>query len=432
MKKFATLLAKPWIPIIFLFCSILSYSQNINGRFSSSIYSFERFDTTDISNIYIRTYQTLTLNVNQDKFSLRSYLNFESDLSQNIKDDPRLRFYNLFFEGRNLFDFLSFKLGRQPLFNSIAGGIFDGINLDLKTEEFKLSGYYGGNVPAYQKLEITDQWKDDYILGGKFTTTALKDFRISLGYINKNFRKQEYNALRLDEDLNPISVLIKNKSNQYEFLSGEIGYDLGKIFSIDTRYDYDLNFNKTSKFEVFGSYFQIAGFNFNVYYNYREPRIRYNSIFSVFDYGNSQEIEVGADYSINKFITINGKFGNVNYKDENSGRITIGASSSFGNISYRKTLGYAGELDAVSIYSAYTFLEGMLTPSLGLTYTSYKLSEDSEKNNLATVLAGVNYRPWKDLSFDLQGQYMNNKIYKNDYRIFFKLNYWFNTNLNLM
>jgi hypothetical protein len=32
----------------------------------------------------------------------------------------------------------------------------------------------------------------------------------------------------------------------------------------------------------------------------------------------------------------------------------------------------------------------------------------------------------------LQGQYMNNKIYKDDYRFFLKLNYWFNTNLNLM
>ena len=31
--------------------------------------------------------------------------------------------------------------------------------------------------------------------------------------------------------------------------------------------------------------------------------------------------------------------------------------------------------------------------------------------------------------FDLQLQYLNNKIYNNDVRFLFKLNYWFNTNI---
>jgi len=104
----------------------------------------------------------------------------------------------------------------------------------------------------------------------------------------------------------------------------------------------------------------------------------------------------------------------------------------WGSFNYRKTLGYAGELDAVSLYSAYSFLEGLITPSVGISYTSYKLSEDSDKNNLAAILGGLNYRPFRFLSFDVQGQYMNNKIYKDDYRFFFKINYWFNTNLKLM
>ena len=102
---------------------------------------------------------------------------------------------------------------------------------------------------------------------------------------------------------------------------------------------------------------------------------------------------------------------------------------SYGSLTYRKTLGYAGELDAVSLYSAYTLFEGFFTPSVGVSYTSYKLSADSETNSLTTLLVGANVRPFRVLSFDLQGQYMDNKIYKNDLRVFFKLNYWFNLNL---
>ncbi|MGE5411242.1 MAG: hypothetical protein ACM3MI_09815 [Clostridiales bacterium] len=404
------------------------FSQNINGRFSSSIYTFERFDTTDVSSTYIRSYQMLNLNVNQGNYSFRSFLNLESDLSKKMDYDPRLRFYNLYLEGRNIFDIATIKLGRQPLFNSIAGGVFDGVNLDLKYKVVKLTGYYGGNVPAYQKLEITDKWKDDYIYGGKLSTTALPDFLIAVSFINKNFRPIDFTPNGVNTD--PLKQQIERNSNQYKFVSGEVSYEMKNIFDIETRYDYDLNFEKTSKFEASGRYEQIENLGISLYYNYREPRVRYNSIFSVFDYGNSQEMEAGADYRINKFFTVDGRFGYVKYKDDNSKRFSVGVNSSFGGLSYRKTLGYAGELDAVSLYAAHSFMEGFITPSLGLTYSTYKLSkEDTDKNSLTSILAGLNVRPWTVLSFDAQGQFMNNKLYKNDFRFLFKINYWFNTNL---
>ncbi len=426
MKKTFTI-----IFIIFIGFTTIT-AQNINGRFSSSLYMFERFDTADVSNTYLRSFQMLSLNINKDNFSVRSYLNLENDLSKKLTDDPRLRFYNLYFEARNLFDMVTLKLGRQPLFSKVAGGLFDGVNLDFKYGGYKLSGFYGGNVPAYQKLEVTNDWENDFIAGGKFTTTAIRDFQISLSYINKNFKSQDYWATRLDTDLNPIQVLIRNNSNQYRFASTEVRYEMEKTFSIDTRFDFDFNFWKASKFEIYGSYDQLEKVHFNVYYNYREPFVRYNSIFSVFDYGNTQEFEIGGGYSFNKNLTLLGKFGYVNYKDDNSQRFTLGLTSGYGSLTYRKSLGYAGELDALSLYAAHSFLEGLLTPSIGVSYTGYKLSADSEKNTLATVLAGLNVRPLRILSVDLQGHYMNNKIYKNDYRFFLKLNYWFNTNLNLM
>ena len=404
-------------------------AQNINGRLTSSVYSFERFSESNISSNYLRAYELISLNLNRDNYSLRTYFNFESDISKELKTDPRFRLYNFFLEARDVFDILTFRLGRQPMINSVVGGLFDGVNANLSKGDFKFSAYYGGNVPAYQKFETTDDWEHDFIAGGKLTTTALEDFRISLGYVNKNFKPQEYNAIRLDEDLNPINVLIRSKSNQYQYASAEVSYEMENIFSLDTRYDYDINFEKTSKVEAYGSYEQIENLRLNVYYNYREPKIRYNSIFSVFDYGNTQEIEVGGDYTLLKDFTLTGKYGYVKYKEENSQRATIGLSTTYGTVSYRKGMGYAGEMDAVSAYTAYTFLNGMLTPSVGLSYTTYKLSEDSEKNDLTTILAGLNFRPLRLLSFDVQGQFMNNKIYKNDYRFFFKLNYWFNTNI---
>lgn len=197
---------------------------------------------------------------------------------------------------------------------------------------------------------------------------------------------------------------------------------------VNTKYNYDINFEQTSKFEIGTRYSQIEDFGISLYYNYREPKIRYNSIFSVFNFSNTQEIEAGLDYKLSDAVTAYGKFGNITYEDEESQRLTVGLNTTYGSVNYRQTFGYAGELQSFSIYTARSFEDGFLTPSLGFTYTSYRLSASDPENDLLAILTGINVRPWKQLSFDLQTQYVSNKIYNNDFRILFKINHWFNTN----
>jgi hypothetical protein len=405
-----------------------NFPQNINGRISSSVYSFERYDTPNVNNPYLRFFQLLSLNFNQDNFSVRTYLDYESESSSNLQEPYYIRVYNLYLEQRNLFDVATIRLGRQPIFNSLGGGVYDGASLDLNFDDFKLSGYYGGNVPAYQALKTNNDWHDNYIAGGKLSTNAFQNFQVSLSYVNKNFKPEDYYATRLDANLNPIQVLIQNNSNQFNYGSAEVSYNLKNILSLNSRYDFDFNYSQTSKFEFNADYLEIDKLKLNLYYNYRQPRITYNSIFSVFDYGNTQEMEIGADYTLNKHITLTGKIADVIYQDDNSQRITVGISTMLGSLTYLKNLGYSGEMDAISLYTAHSFFQGYLTPSIGISYTSYKLSKDSETNDLVSLLAGINVRPYKSLSFDLQGQYMDNKIYRNDFRFFLKANYWFNTN----
>jgi hypothetical protein len=408
------------------------YSQNINGRFTSSFYTFERYQEENTSETYLRNFSSLLLNISKDRFSIRTRIGFDTDLLNSLDNDPRVRFYNLYFEARNLFDIATIKVGRQPFFATIAGGVYDGVSLKLKYSGFSVNGYYGGNIPEYQKLEITDDWKNDYILGGKLETSIVKNMHMAVGYVRKNFKPMEYEAIRLDEGFSPITVLIQQNSNQYEFAFAEASYRLKNSFDVFSKVEYDMNFNELSKVEFSGRLEEIKDFGISVYYNYREPRVRYNSIFSVFNYGNTQEIEAGLDYKFNDNLSIAGKFGNVKYEDDDSQRLTLGLNTMYGNVSYRKTFGYAGELDAVSVYSAKTFLEGAVTPSVGLSYTSYKLDKNADSNTLMAFLGGVNIRPWKAVSFDLQAQYLNNSIYKNDFRILFKFNHWFNTNLSLL
>ncbi len=408
-----------------------SIAQNINGKISSSVYAFERAHTLTDSEMFLRAYETLVLNINKNKFSLRTRINFETNFSNQLENDPRLRLYNFYFEARKLLDIATIKVGRQPIFNQVAGGLFDGANIKLKAFGFVVQGYVGGNVPNYQKLELTDDIERNNIFGGKLSYNGFDNIKLGISYVDKNYLPTEYEAQRLDINLNPITVLIQERSNQFRYGSATVSYN--GLMDANAKVDYDFNFYTLSKAEVSGRYEAIENLGVNLYYNYRAPKIRYNSIFSVFDYANTQEIEGGLDYKFSSNLSIIGKFGNVQYEDASSQRFTLGVNSAYGGISYRQTLGYAGELSSLSLYSARTLFNGLLTPSVGLGYTTYKLSEDdAESNNIISVLAGVNVRPWRTLSFDLQGQFFDNKIYKNDLRLFFKINYWFNTNLDLL
>ncbi len=423
MKKILLFITTFLVPLI---------AQNFNGRITSSFYTFERFESKEISNKFLRSFQYGQFNINKDWFSLRTTLAIEQDIIKNIKYDPRVRLFNLYVEGRDLFGFATIRLGRQPLYHSVASGIFDGINLDIKYWKLKLTTYFGGNVPAYQKFGLIKHFSKNYLFGGKLHA-QLNDLFIGLGYLNKNFNSEDYLTTRLDQNFNPITVLVKPGSSQFEFFNAELGYNLKNV-SLNTRLFYDLNFDKISRIDFSTDFNFIKNFWVNFYYAYREPLIRYNSYFTIFEsvVQNNQEFDLGLNYRLNKAFMFTGKLGIVKYNDDNSTRISIGTATPFGTISYTKNFGYAGELDGISLYTNYSLMNGLLTPSVGIGYSNYKLSKASPQNSALFVIAGSNIRPWRFLSFDVQGQYMNNKIYKNDLRVFFKINYWFNTNLNLL
>jgi len=423
MKKIFTIFLVLFIPL---------FAQNFNGRISSSFYTFERAESKDVKNNFLRSYQYGQFNINKDWFTLRTTLIVEQDLIKKIKYDPRIRLFNFYAEARDILNFATIRFGRQPLYHSVASGLFDGVNLDLKYWKLKLTGYYGGNVPAYQKFGLISDWKNNYLFGGKLQGQFGNLF-FGVGYLNKNYKSEDYLATRLDLNFNPVTVLVQPGSTQFEFINGELGYDFSK-FSLNSRLFYDLNFNKVSRFEFSGDANIYKNLGLSVYYAYREPLIRYNSYFTIFEsvVQNNQEFEVGLNYRLNSSISFNGKYGLVKFTDDNSSRISIGVATLYGMISYTKNLGYAGELDALSLYTNYRLMNGLITPSLGIGYSSYKLSSNSPKNSALYILAGTNIRPWRILSFDLQGQYLKNKIYKNDFRFFFKINYWFNTNLNVL
>lgn len=420
------------IVLSIFFSATFVHPQIINGRFSTSLYSFERIENQTASNTYLRSVELLSLNVVQNNFAIKTSAGFEYELAKNIEQNPRVRFYTLFAEYKKLFDVATLKLGRQPLIFSFLGGSFDGASIDLKIEKHKLFLFFGATVPAYNKLELIDKFSDNSSFGAKFSSTLTQHIYTSLYFFNKDFASESYTATRLDDNLMPYTLLIEKDANQFKYLGGEILFSNKNNLSANFKYEHDLNFKKTSKIELFGNSRINENFGVNLYVNYRKPKVRYNSYFSIFKVETTKEIEAGIDYSLNKNFSLLGKYGIVQYSDDNSQRIALSLNSKIISLDLRKTFGYAGELTGAALYSSNTYWDGVITASLGVDYSKYKLSEVSPENTALALYIGVNYRPLRELSFDCIGQYVQNKIYKNDSRILIKANYWFSTNLGIL
>jgi hypothetical protein len=354
-------------------------------------------------------------------------MNLETGLKNSLDSDARLRMYNFFLEGRNLWDIATIRLGRQPIFHGVASGIFDGALVKVSNKQILFETYYGGLVPSQQEFKLNKDWANNFLAGGNFSA-SFRDVSLGIGYVNKNYKSPDYYATRLDENFNPILYLVRKNSAQYQYMNADVSYLPEKSnVVVRTKYEYDLNLQKTSKLELEGEAPVATNLDVVVYGNYREPRVKYNSIFSVFDYGSTKEGEVGATYKLKPGYAVTGKFGYVKYQDEESSRLNLGLQTEYGALGFRKTFGYSGELYAFDVNAAHSYFDGLLTPSICLSYGKYKLANYSDNKDIMSLVGGINFRPYRTFSVDLQGQYMDNPIYSHDFRLLLKLNYRFFT-----
>jgi hypothetical protein len=417
--------------LIFLILPAFLFAQNLNLRLTTSAYMWQRQETQTISTNHLRAYQFAQLSLSQGNLSFHTFANFSNDFRQKQSGDPRLRFYNFYVNWRNLFERFNLKLGRFAVYSGVGVGTIDGAFINAKILKSLSANVYGGFLPpAEQKFGITSDAKNNFMFGGQLKFSR-DDLNASVSYFNQHRKPKPYSTLRADSLGDVFIQEINPTSSQYQIISADVGYDFS-IFEFYSRADFDLNKSKFSRGEVSLGVNLTNRLKLNAGYDYRDPRIPVNSIFSVFNYGVTKEIEVGVNYKISSLLRVIVGFSNVNYVDEKSQRIIFGFDAGYGSVNFAKRIGYAGELDRISAQFYYPMFGDRFITNVGLSYASYKLSDAVEKEKDLILSLGANYKLNKSFSFDIQGQYLRNKFYKSDFRFFIKLNYWLFTNIGFI
>ncbi len=404
-------------------------AQFVTGRLSTAFYAWEQqFDTAGTSQAYLRAYQSLQLSVTQGNVSLTTFVQGTTNLAgETFGDAGRVRFYNLYLSVTDIGKVVDLHLGRQGVYAGAGVGTIDGLvaRARLFQEKVTITGFGGATVgPDF--TGIRRNWHDNYHLGGQVLTTVVPGARIGLSYMNRREERDPYWALRArDTSFAPIAYYVANDAPAEEIGSADARYSYADRVTVYGRYDYDFKNDRTSRTQG-GARIQITpAFAVTGDYIHRIPRVAFNSIFSAFVTNAVDEFEGGVEYGFTPMLRAFGRMAWVSYTDEKSHRWTVGLNTGYGSVSFSGSDGYAGELNAVSLQGSYPLFGRIVIPTAGVSYASYRLSQNAPRDNALSLLLGAIVRPSSTFSFDLQGQLLVNRLLQRDLRMQVRLHYWF-------
>lgn len=417
-----------FIQIVF-FCVIspVLIAQQITGKFSTSFYTWEKFDTVDHSNIITRIFQNAEVNASYGDISFHTFLNGATGGIRSLSDNGQVRFYNAYLQWKNVGDVIDARVGRVPVFAGVGSGIIDGALFKSEiASQLNFTAYGGVNVSAALRSQAFDNIKDNYFVGGQIIGKFIEYGRVSVSYLNRQREVKSYWVVRPDSAYNPRTLLIEPPVRKEQLISTDISFEYGDSYSLYGRLDYDLNQEEIKRGEIDARVNLLPKLVLTGMFIHRTPRVFYNTFFTLFPTESVEEYEGGIEYAFYSWATSFGRVAYVQYDDDQSMRYTAGINTNYGSFAYSGTSGYAGKLQSVSLDAAYPFFGKLITPIIGTSYSVYELSDGSGKSeSMAEAVAGIIVRPMKKVSFDFQTQWLTNKIVDNDLRIFGKLSYWF-------
>jgi hypothetical protein len=417
---------------MFIFVFSETSAQYFQLRLVSSASAWQQQDTIGQSSNHVFGYQTAQLSLSGEQLSFHTYLQGFNDFSGPVKNEGTIRFYNFYLDYTNLLELLDISLGRQAIFAGVGNGTIDGgvASVRLLDSRLKVLGYYGALPSPGDKFEMIGDQKDNNMFGAQVIGIPADFARISLSYMQKNIKPETYWAIRKDSLFNPMITEITPSAEAEQYLSGDVSVDYNSL-SAYARSDYDVNQEKISRIQLFTRVKVTEPLSLTGEYIHREPHLSYNSIFWVFAYNTISEYELGAEYAVCKDWQVFGKFGSVSYGDDNSNQVTLGSNMKYVSASLSWNTGYGGELAAFSVNAGYPLFDNKLTPTLIAGYAHYKLSSNAPITDALSGAVGAVYRPIPAFSLDAQVQWIQNKIYSNDVRLFLRGSYYLGERLNI-
>ncbi|NOZ07365.1 MAG: hypothetical protein GXO91_00625, partial [FCB group bacterium] len=272
-----------YIIIVLICLSGSLFGFGLQGYLSSSLYSFNRENREQTSLQHLRLYESFylqgkDLGLKNSRLTVAGLI--YADPVNTFSNDPVFRIYKASYRA-DLFSGATLDLGRQFVYSLATSGRLDGASLAAKWKNFQLKGFAGGYVPA---SGWTGDVTGNYLAGAEVKWSIGTSIKIGLGISGKNHNREIYRSSVLNRNVEVPGTLENRLAYQVEYNPGVTQLYLRGRHRLSDRALTELTVVLATP---------LAGFNsLRLEYNFREPRIPENSIFSVFDASSTQDVRL--------------------------------------------------------------------------------------------------------------------------------------------
>jgi hypothetical protein len=166
---------------------------------------------------------------------------------------------------------------------------------------------------------------------------------------------------------------------------------------------------------------------------HRAPSLFGNSLLSVFDAGDYDEVSGRGGTWVTPKIRVFGNAAATFFEEDDSQRFAAGVEVGRGSLSYHRRMGFGGDLDGVT-GSYHHPLRDWVTVRAEGGVSRFRFLDDQEDRNISGVIGiGGELRPRRNLAFDLEVQNLAQDLhtqaafagYTHDFRGHLRVSYWF-------
>lgn len=416
-------MARRWLIAALLLLPAAASSQALSARFSTTAYVSEFFRGEDESARLFRAHELLQLTIGQlagNRLSFHTYLQISDDLSESFKGDPRARFMHAYFNWQSASRRLQLRLGRQRVYGGVAYGSIDGITAEWRAWKSLSARIFAGSLAQVDGYLEFDKWADAHLWGGRLavrkssaTKTGKRSFEIGASFMQRSRTPEDLpGAFRAEP--------ARLTAEQQRLFGADARVTLGG-YQVFARADYDVlreNIRRLSG-EMQRDF---AAATFGLGYLFRRPLVDNNSIFSAFAYEPMQEVFCHFVWRAAPRLQFDTRLATQIYDDESGLDLSVAGLWRGVNGRVQFANGYLGRQIGGGIFTS-RVLSGHCRGFGGLHMTRYKLLSSGENRTSTVATLGSSLEISRDWQVVMEGQYLHNRFYDRDARVFLRMNY---------
>jgi hypothetical protein len=422
-------MAIPWFAAVLL--AVPAGAQTFHGRVTTSLYAWERLPTDSTEVQHLRAYGLGIFHLEKiadPRLSVHTYVRVHGDLEEEVNELANYRIFNLYGQWQDRARGFEARGGRMRVYAGVGNVAIDGGFASYRVRELgTVEGYVGVQVPLAGDADIAG-W-DNRAYGARVTLDRYRDLRLALSFVHHNRKPLDY-----------------EEPGIYTGRELELPAEQEQLYGADATWRFNSAARLYGRLEVDATQRRLkwgsgilslappeSPWTGDVEYFHRAPSIYGNSLLSVFDGGDYDEVSGRAGYWVTPRVRLFGNLAATFFEGDDSERLAIGVERGPLSATYQHRSGYGGDLDGAS--AAYRHpLRPWIDVRADGGVARFRLDDTADESTVSgTVSVGTEIRPRRDLAFDLEIQNLSQDIatqpafagYTHDWRGLFRVSYWF-------